>query len=229
MDPYLNTEQPGRLRRLFVDRAMCPSVCIDDLRNSATSVWIPPNETDSSNQREAPLKPTIVASSAQRWPVDQIVERPARHEAVLITPKHLPQPLHPPGRGLVRRPNRRACHLGGIAGSLLRLADLVKLRVPNIDHAFGHLGSYGRFCRAIDAGAYAPHQSRKGTPRCRIRVRRRVGHEGCESGERAVHRGLSIASTRSPWAREYRCANSRSGLAIAPVRSASTGRIPAVP
>jgi hypothetical protein len=124
--------------------------------NSATSVWTTPNETDSSDQQEASLKPTIVASSAQRWSVDQIGERPARHEAVLMTPKHLPQPLHPPGQGFgaatqpTSLPPRR--HSGLSSPS----CGLVKRRVANIDHAFGHLGSYGRFCCAIDAGAYAP-------------------------------------------------------------------------
>ena len=59
-DPSLRAEQHRRLWGLFVDGAMrYPWVWLTP-GNTATSVWIPPNGTDLSQEQEAALEPTIV-------------------------------------------------------------------------------------------------------------------------------------------------------------------------
>ena len=59
-DPSLRAAQHGRLWGLFVDGAMrYPWVWLTP-GNTATSVWIPPNGTDLSEEQEAALEPTIV-------------------------------------------------------------------------------------------------------------------------------------------------------------------------
>jgi ribosomal protein S18 acetylase RimI-like enzyme len=59
-DPSLRAEQHRRLWGLFVDGAMrYPWVWLTP-GNTATSVWIPPNGTDLSEEQEAALEPTIV-------------------------------------------------------------------------------------------------------------------------------------------------------------------------
>ena len=59
-DPSLRAEQHRRLWRLFVEGAMrYPWVWLTP-GNTATSVWIPPNGTDLSDEQEAALEPTIV-------------------------------------------------------------------------------------------------------------------------------------------------------------------------
>jgi len=59
-DPSLRAEQHRRLWGLFVDGAMrYPWVWLTP-GNTATSVWIPPNGTDLSQEQEAALEPTII-------------------------------------------------------------------------------------------------------------------------------------------------------------------------
>jgi GNAT superfamily N-acetyltransferase len=59
-DPALRAEQHKRLWRLFVDGAMrFPWVWLTK-GNTATSVWIPPQETEFSDEQEAALEPAIV-------------------------------------------------------------------------------------------------------------------------------------------------------------------------
>jgi GNAT superfamily N-acetyltransferase len=59
-DPALRPEQHKRLWRLFVDGAMrFPWVWLTK-GNTATSVWIPPQETEFSDEQEAALEPAIV-------------------------------------------------------------------------------------------------------------------------------------------------------------------------
>ena len=59
-DPSLRAAQHGRLWGLFVEGAMrYPWVWLTP-GNTATSVWIPPNGTDLSEEQEAALEPTIV-------------------------------------------------------------------------------------------------------------------------------------------------------------------------
>ena len=59
-DPSLRAEQHRRLWGLFVEGAMrYPWVWLTP-GNTATSVWIPPNGTDLSQEQEAALEPTIV-------------------------------------------------------------------------------------------------------------------------------------------------------------------------
>jgi ribosomal protein S18 acetylase RimI-like enzyme len=59
-DPSVRTEQHRRLWGLFVDGAMrYPWVWLAP-GNTATSVWIPPNGTDLSEEQEAALEPSIV-------------------------------------------------------------------------------------------------------------------------------------------------------------------------
>jgi ribosomal protein S18 acetylase RimI-like enzyme len=59
-DPSLRAEQHRRLWGLFVDGAMrYPWVWLTP-GNTATSVWIPPNGTDLSEEQEAALEPAIV-------------------------------------------------------------------------------------------------------------------------------------------------------------------------
>jgi len=59
-NPSLRAEQHRRLWGLFVDGAMrYPWVWLTP-GNTATSVWIPPNGTDLSEEQEAALEPTIV-------------------------------------------------------------------------------------------------------------------------------------------------------------------------
>ena len=58
-DPALRAEQHKRLWRLFVDGAMrFPWVWLTK-GNTATSVWIPPLETEFSGEQEAALEPAI--------------------------------------------------------------------------------------------------------------------------------------------------------------------------
>jgi len=59
-DPSLRAEQHRRLWGLFVEGAMrYPWVWLTP-GNTATSVWIPPNGTELSEEQEAALEPTIV-------------------------------------------------------------------------------------------------------------------------------------------------------------------------
>ena len=59
-DPSLRAEQHRRLWGLLVEGAMrYPWVWLTP-GNTATSVWIPPNGTDLSEEQEAALEPTIV-------------------------------------------------------------------------------------------------------------------------------------------------------------------------
>jgi GNAT superfamily N-acetyltransferase len=59
-DPALRAEQHKRLWRLFVDGAMrFPWVWLTK-GNTATSVWIPPQETEFSDKQEAALEPAIL-------------------------------------------------------------------------------------------------------------------------------------------------------------------------
>jgi len=59
-DPSLRAEQHRRLWGLFVEGAMrYPWVWLTP-GNAATSVWIPPNGTDLSEEQAAALEPTIV-------------------------------------------------------------------------------------------------------------------------------------------------------------------------
>jgi len=59
-DPSLRAAQHGRLWGLFAEGAMrYPWVWLTP-GNTATSVWIPPNGTDLSEEQEAALEPTIV-------------------------------------------------------------------------------------------------------------------------------------------------------------------------
>jgi ribosomal protein S18 acetylase RimI-like enzyme len=59
-DPSLRAEQHRRLWGLFVDGALrYPWVWLTP-GNTATSVWIPPNATDLSQEQEAALEPTVV-------------------------------------------------------------------------------------------------------------------------------------------------------------------------
>jgi ribosomal protein S18 acetylase RimI-like enzyme len=59
-DPSLRAEQHRRLWGLFVDGAMrYPWVWLTP-GNTATSVWIPPNGTELSQEQEAALEPTIL-------------------------------------------------------------------------------------------------------------------------------------------------------------------------
>ena len=59
-DPALRAEQHKRLWRLFVDGAMrFPWVWLTK-GNTATSVWIPPQETEFSQEQEAALGPMII-------------------------------------------------------------------------------------------------------------------------------------------------------------------------
>jgi len=74
-DPSLRAEQHRRLWGLFVDGAMrYPWVWLTP-GNTATSVWIPPNGTDLSEEQEAALEPTIVEMlGADASPVIHAVE-----------------------------------------------------------------------------------------------------------------------------------------------------------
>ena len=59
-DPSKRAEQHRRLWGLFVEGAMrFPWVWLTQ-GNTATSVWIPPNETDFSDEQEASLEPLLV-------------------------------------------------------------------------------------------------------------------------------------------------------------------------
>jgi ribosomal protein S18 acetylase RimI-like enzyme len=74
-DPSLRAEQHRRLWRLFVEGAMrYPWVWLTP-GNTATSVWIPPNGTDLSQEQEAALELTIVEMlGADAAPVMQAFE-----------------------------------------------------------------------------------------------------------------------------------------------------------
>jgi ribosomal protein S18 acetylase RimI-like enzyme len=74
-NPSLRAEQHRRLWGLFVDGAMrYPWVWLTP-GNTATSVWIPPNGTDLSEEQEAALEPTIVEMlGADASPVIHAVE-----------------------------------------------------------------------------------------------------------------------------------------------------------
>ena len=65
-DPSLRAEQHRRLWGLFVDGAMrYPWVWLTP-GNTATSVWIPPNGTDLSQEQEAALEPGAAPPVAPR-------------------------------------------------------------------------------------------------------------------------------------------------------------------
>src|ERR1035438_10025036 len=125
----------------------------------------------------------------------QITEQAERHEAVLMTPQHLLELLHPPGGAGASSgqphvapappgappssrpefgpaPRPKAMPPRGIPGSLRRLADLMRLRATKIEHTFGRFGTFGCLSRAIDAVTRAPHQCRQGLPLCRAEIGR---------------------------------------------------------
>jgi GNAT superfamily N-acetyltransferase len=67
-DPSQRAEQHRRLWAMFVDGAMrFPWVWLTH-ENTATSVWIPPNETEFSDEQEAALEPAIVEMLGAKAP-----------------------------------------------------------------------------------------------------------------------------------------------------------------
>ena len=65
-DPSKRAGQHRRLWRLFVEGAMrFPWVWLTQ-GNTATSVWIPPNETDFSDEQEAALEPLLIEMLGSR-------------------------------------------------------------------------------------------------------------------------------------------------------------------
>jgi GNAT superfamily N-acetyltransferase len=67
-DPSLRAEQHRRLWALFVDGAIrFPWVWLTE-GNTATSVWIPPNETEFSDEQEAALEAGIVEMLGEKSP-----------------------------------------------------------------------------------------------------------------------------------------------------------------
>ena len=65
-DPSKRVGQHRRLWRLFVEGAMrFPWVWLTQ-GNTATSVWIPPNETDLSDEQEAALEPLLIEMLGSR-------------------------------------------------------------------------------------------------------------------------------------------------------------------
>ena len=74
-NPSLRAEQHRRLWGLFVEGAMRYPLVWLTPGNTATSVWIPPNGTDLSEEQEAALEPTIVEMlGADASPVIHAVE-----------------------------------------------------------------------------------------------------------------------------------------------------------
>ena len=111
-DPSLRAAQHGRLWGLFVEGAMRhPWVWLTP-GNTATSVWIPPNGTDLSEEQEAALEPTIVEMlGADASPVMDAFEL-----------QRLLQPA-----GLIRRSRPWALPLGSWIGASSRPPSLTSM------------------------------------------------------------------------------------------------------
>ena len=122
-----------------------------------------------------------------------------------MSAEHFLQLLHACGQRVGSRSDGRTCHLGGIPGSLRRLAYIMELGVMQLGvmelgvaplgHALGFAGRRGRLDRSrrpVDTSTGSPHQHRQAQSRRCLRPSgpRRLDHERLE---RAQQRGI-------PWA-----------------------------